>query len=190
MYGAAVPNTAARAPPSCCAKATAPTARSKPAPSKTCPAARLALLRAVLRGEALGPAGAAAIDQALPHGHGLAALEIARRLDLDRLLPRQGPPRPPRRSRRAADCVSQPGRGGRTSPQAGRTLGAELVRLQQRLGRPRQPLRGAAAIGQAVGAVLGRHKMAKHFRLGITDTTLSVEREQPAIAAKARRDRI
>jgi Transposase DDE domain len=65
---------------------------------------------------------------------------------------------------------------------------AELQRIQQRVRRPRSPLTGAAAIGQAVGAVLGRRKMAKHFRLDITDTTLGVERDHPAIAAEARLD--
>src|SRR5215813_6431194 len=49
---------------------------------------------AVLRGDQLVPAGeGVAIEQALPHGHVVAALETARRIGLDRLLPRQGPQR-------------------------------------------------------------------------------------------------
>src|SRR3954466_7161271 len=40
----------------------------------------------------------------------------------------------------------------------------ELARIQARVQRARTPLRGAAAIGQAVGAVLGRRHMAKHFQ--------------------------
>ena len=39
----------------------------------------------------------------------------------------------------------------------------ELARIQSQVQRARRPLRGAAAIGQAVGAVLGRRHMAKHF---------------------------
>ena len=67
---------------------------------------------------------------------------------------------------------------------------AELRRIQQRVHRPRNPLTGAAAIGQAVGAMLGRRKMAKHFRLSITDDELAFEREEAAIAAEAHLDGI
>ena len=35
--------------------------------------------------------------------------------------------------------------------------------------RKTKPLRGAAEIGMAVGAVLDKHKMAKHFELTIAD---------------------
>jgi hypothetical protein len=53
------------------------------------PAERIALLRAVLRGDPLVPAGQGLeIVRALPHGHVLAALGTARRRGLDRLLPR------------------------------------------------------------------------------------------------------
>jgi hypothetical protein len=48
----------------------------------------------------------------------------------------------------------------------------ELERIQARVRRARQPLRGAHKIGQAVGAVLGRRKVAKHFRITITDDTV------------------
>jgi hypothetical protein len=41
----------------------------------------------------------------------------------------------------------------------------ELARIAARVQRARSPLRGAAAIGQAVGAVLGRRHMAKHFHI-------------------------
>ena len=67
---------------------------------------------------------------------------------------------------------------------------AELRRSQQRVRRPRNPLQGAAAIGQAVGAVLGRRKMAKHFQLSITDHELGFERDQAAIAAETQLDGI
>jgi hypothetical protein len=49
----------------------------------------------------------------------------------------------------------------------------ELARIAARVQRVRSPLRGAAAIGQAVGAVLGRRHMAKHFHISITDDTFS-----------------
>jgi hypothetical protein len=67
---------------------------------------------------------------------------------------------------------------------------AELRRIQERVRRPRNPLKGAAAIGQAVGAVLGRRKVAKHFRVTITDNDLNLAREDAAIAAEARLDGI
>ena len=67
---------------------------------------------------------------------------------------------------------------------------AELRRSQQRVRRPRNLLQGAAAIGQAVGAVLGRRKMAKHFQLSITDHELGFERDQAAIAAETQLDGI
>ena len=67
---------------------------------------------------------------------------------------------------------------------------AELRRIQQRVRRPRRPLRGAAAIGQAVGAVLGRRKVAKHFRVSIGEADLLFERDTAAIAAEAHLDGI
>jgi len=46
-------------------------------------------------------------------------------------------------------------------------------------------LRGADAIGLAVGKVIGKHKMAKHLQVTITDTTLAVQRRQDSIDAEA-----
>jgi hypothetical protein len=63
-----------------------------------------------------------------------------------------------------------------------------LERLQARVRRTRQPLCGAAAIGQAVGAVLGRRKVAKHFRITIGDDDLSFARDDAAIAKEAALD--
>src|SRR5437764_11265363 len=58
------------------------------------PAERVEQLRAVLRGERLLPAAAAMeVVRALPHGHVLAALGTARRIELDALLPRRAPQR-------------------------------------------------------------------------------------------------
>src|SRR5512133_1198701 len=66
------------------------------------PAERIQLLRAVLRGETLVPAGEGlAIVRALPHRHVSAALGTARRIGLDRLLPR----RPERRRKLALALI-------------------------------------------------------------------------------------
>jgi len=51
-------------------------------------------------------------------------------------------------------------------------------------------LAGADKIGLRVGKVLGRHKMAKHFTVEITDTTFTVTRNQPGIDAEAELDGI
>ncbi len=51
-------------------------------------------------------------------------------------------------------------------------------------------LSGADAIGVAVGKVIGKHKMAKHFHLTITDTSLSVQRRHDQIATEAALDGI
>src|SRR5947207_9101947 len=54
----------------------------------------------------------------------------------------------------------------------------------------RSPLRGAAAIGQAVGAVLGPRHMAKHFQINITEDTFSFAQNPLRIAAEAALDGI
>ncbi len=51
-------------------------------------------------------------------------------------------------------------------------------------------LSGAAAIGKKVGEVIGKYKMAKHFEVTITDTSLTAERKQDQIDAEARLDGI
>lgn len=51
-------------------------------------------------------------------------------------------------------------------------------------------LAGADKIGIAVGKVIGKYKMAKHFDTTITDTTLTIERRHEAIAAETARDGI
>src|SRR5437870_10526899 len=61
--------------------------------------------------------------------------------------------------------------------------GKELARIAARVQRARSPLRGAAAIGQAVGAVLGRRHMAKHFQISIGDDTFSFAQNPLRIAA-------
>jgi Transposase DDE domain len=51
-------------------------------------------------------------------------------------------------------------------------------------------LRGADAIGLAVGKVIGKHKMARHLAVTITDDTLTVERRRDSIDAEAALDGI
>jgi hypothetical protein len=51
-------------------------------------------------------------------------------------------------------------------------------------------LTGAAAIGKKLGEVIGKYKMAKHFDVTITDTSLTAGRNQDRIAEEARLDGI
>ncbi|MGH3410795.1 MAG: IS1634 family transposase, partial [Streptosporangiaceae bacterium] len=51
-------------------------------------------------------------------------------------------------------------------------------------------LSGAAAIGKAVGEVIGKYKMAKHFDVTITDHSLAAERTEDQIREEARLDGI
>jgi transposase len=66
----------------------------------------------------------------------------------------------------------------------------ELARIVAAVARKRQPLRGTAKISLKVGAVLDKHKMAKHFTLDITDNHLAVARKTQEIAAEAALDGI
>jgi Transposase DDE domain len=66
----------------------------------------------------------------------------------------------------------------------------ELARIAARVQRAHRPLRGAAAIGQAVGAVLGRRHMAKHFQISIADDVFSFAKNPLSIAAEAALDGI
>jgi hypothetical protein len=51
-------------------------------------------------------------------------------------------------------------------------------------------LRGAGKIGEAVGTVIGKYKMGKHFHRDITDTTFTYRRDQARINAEAALDGI
>jgi hypothetical protein len=66
----------------------------------------------------------------------------------------------------------------------------ELGRIAAAVARKRQPLRGAAKIGLQVGAVLDKHKMAKHFTLDIDDERFGFTRKTEVIAAEAALDGI
>ena len=64
----------------------------------------------------------------------------------------------------------------------------DLTRIQLAVARKRDPLRGTAEIALAVGKVINKHKMAKHFDLDITDATFSFARKAAEIAAEAATD--
>jgi hypothetical protein len=66
----------------------------------------------------------------------------------------------------------------------------DLSRIKLAVERKRAPLRGAAEIGLDVGAVLDKHKMAKHYALTITDTSFTYRRTEDTIASEARLDGI
>jgi transposase len=66
----------------------------------------------------------------------------------------------------------------------------DLTRIQAAVARKRHPLRGATEIALAVGAVIEKHKMRKHFDLDITDTKLTFARKADAIAEEAATDGI
>jgi transposase len=64
----------------------------------------------------------------------------------------------------------------------------DLARIKTAVERKRNPLRGTAEIGLAVGAVLNTYKMKKHFDLAITDDAFSFARKTEEIAAEAATD--
>ena len=64
----------------------------------------------------------------------------------------------------------------------------DLAAIAAAVRRKRAPLRGKAEIGLAVGAVIDRRKMAKHFALTITDTSFAFARRSAEIAAEAALD--
>ena len=64
----------------------------------------------------------------------------------------------------------------------------DLAPIQAAVARRRDPLRGTANIALAVGKVINKHKMAKHFDLDITDTAFSFARKTAAVAAEAATD--
>ena len=66
----------------------------------------------------------------------------------------------------------------------------DLAAIAVAVARKRNPLRGAAEIGLKVGSVVGKHKMAKHFDLTITDTRFAFARKTIEIAAEAALDGI
>lgn len=66
----------------------------------------------------------------------------------------------------------------------------ELEKVRAAVGRQRKPLRGQDKIALRVGRLLGRFKMAKHFRLDIADDHFCYERDEAHIRAEAATDGI
>src|SRR6516162_1338334 len=66
----------------------------------------------------------------------------------------------------------------------------DLARIQAQVRRKHAPLRGAAAIGMAVGAVVNNRKVGKHFTIEIGDSHLTVRRRAAQIEQEARLDGI
>jgi hypothetical protein len=66
----------------------------------------------------------------------------------------------------------------------------KLTSIQNRARRAKKPLRGKDKIALAVGAVIDRHKMAKHFALTITGDDVTFERKTELIKAEAALDGI
>lgn len=67
---------------------------------------------------------------------------------------------------------------------------ADLAVITAAVRRARNPLRGEAEIALKVGAVVNRHKVAKHFELSIGEASFSFHRKTEAIAAEAALDGI
>jgi hypothetical protein len=67
---------------------------------------------------------------------------------------------------------------------------ADLTKVAAAVTRQRRPLRGQDKIALRVGRIINAHKMAKHFELTITDTTLGFARKATEIAAEAALDGI
>ncbi len=65
---------------------------------------------------------------------------------------------------------------------------ADLAAIAARVASGR--LRGAGKIGEAIGRVIAKRKVGKHFRREITDTTFTYHRDQAAIDAEAALDGI
>jgi hypothetical protein len=64
----------------------------------------------------------------------------------------------------------------------------DLAKVAAATTRKTKPLRGAAEIGLAVGAVVNKHKMAKHFELTITEAHFAYRRKTRQIAEEAALD--
>jgi hypothetical protein len=67
---------------------------------------------------------------------------------------------------------------------------AELEKIAAATQRARRPLRGQDAIALAVGKVINKKKVAKHFITGITDDGLAWRRDEQKIAGEAALDGI
>ena len=67
---------------------------------------------------------------------------------------------------------------------------AALTKIAQRVNREKKPLSGKEKIGLAVGKVIEKYKMSKHFELSIEETSFSFQRKAEQIAQEAALDGI
>src|SRR5205085_652319 len=65
---------------------------------------------------------------------------------------------------------------------------ADLAAIAERVSRG--SLAGAGAIGEAVGRVIGKYKVGKHFHRAITDTSFTYHRDTATIGTEAALDGI
>src|ERR1022692_210117 len=66
----------------------------------------------------------------------------------------------------------------------------QLHKIVEATRRKKRPLRGRKEIGLAVGKILGRYKMGKHFKLTIEEDQFGIERKQDNIEREAALDGI
>jgi transposase len=66
----------------------------------------------------------------------------------------------------------------------------QLHKIVEATQRKKRPLRGRKEIGMAVGKILGRYKMGKHFQLTIEEDRFGIERKQDNIEREAALDGI
>ena len=66
----------------------------------------------------------------------------------------------------------------------------DLAAIAAAASRARKPLRGKAEIALKIGAIINRHKMAKHFELDVGEASFAFHRNADAIAAEAALDGI
>ena len=63
-----------------------------------------------------------------------------------------------------------------------------LEKIKNAVLRKRKPLRSVKEIGMAVGKVINKYKVAKHFKMTITEDFISWQRKAEAIESEARLD--
>jgi len=64
----------------------------------------------------------------------------------------------------------------------------QLEKIKNAVLRKRKPLRSVKEIGMAVGKVINKYKVAKHFKMTITEDFISWQRKAEAIESEARLD--
>jgi len=64
----------------------------------------------------------------------------------------------------------------------------QLEKIKNAVLRKRKPLRSVKEIGMAVGKIINKYKVAKHFKLMVTEDFISWQRKAEAIESEARLD--